>query len=42
MDDFVQISDWPALTGLIANMCADHDTFNDSAAIRNKQAEAEK
>ncbi len=42
MDVFAQISDFPALTGLAANMCAYHSLLNHVGANCNKQAEAEK
>jgi hypothetical protein len=41
-DNFVQISDLPALTGLAANKCTYHVIVNHFGAICNKQAEAEK
>jgi hypothetical protein len=40
MDEFVQTSDLPALTGLAANKCAYHGLFHHVGAIRNEQAEA--
>jgi hypothetical protein len=42
MDDFVQSSDLPALTGLAAIECAYHALFNHAGAICYKQAEADK